>query len=149
MIKDVQTTPLLAGASARLLYEAEEITTEAVAELLGRMLSPGRSAVEAAGFFEGFFEGGGERLIYDRPLREGVDLWLQSLSGDHFTEHLPLFRRAFANLDRMQRKRLLDALFGRETGALPGRVPAPGAEAVWPQHLARLMDILTAKAADE
>jgi hypothetical protein len=149
LIEDAQITPLLAGASARLLYEAEEIATEAVAELLGRVLSPGRSAVEAAGFFEGFFEGGGERLIYDRALREGVDRWLQGLSADHFTEHLPLFRRTFAKLDRMQRKRLLDALLGRETGALPGRVRAPGAEAFWPQHLARLTEILTAKASDE
>lgn len=149
LIDDAQGAPLLAGAAARLLYEAEEITPAAAADLLGRMLSPGRSVPDAAGFFLGFFEGGGERLIYDAPLREGVDRWLQSLAGDQFTENLPLFRRSFANLDRMQRKRLLDALFGRETGALPGRVPAPDAAAVWPRHLARLTEILTARPADE
>jgi hypothetical protein len=149
LVKDEQAAPLLAGAAARLLYEAEEIAPAAVTDLLGRMLSPGRRVADAAGFFLGFFEGGGERLIYDGALRESVDRWLQSLDGGHFTEHLPLFRRAFANLDRMQRKRLLDALFGREARALPGRVPAPDASAIWPAHLARLKQILTAKAADE
>jgi hypothetical protein len=149
LIDDAQAAPLLAGAAARLLYEAEEIAPDAAADLLGRMLSPGRSVPDAAGFFLGFFEGGGERLIYDAPLRACVDRWLQGLAGDQFTENLPLFRRSFANLDRMQRKRLLDALFGRETGALPGRVPAPDAAAIWPRHLARLTEILTARPADE
>jgi hypothetical protein len=149
LLADPQATPLVAGAAARLLYEAEEISPQEAADLLGRMLSPGRRVADAAGFFEGFLEGGGERLIYDRALRDGVDRWLQSLDNDHFTEHLPLFRRAFANLDRMQRKRLLDALFGRETAALPGRVPAPDAERVWPTHLARLAEILTSRPADE
>ncbi len=145
---DGQATPLIAGTAARLLYEAEAMAPEAAAELLARMLSPGRKAAEAAGFFEGFFEGTGERLIYDRGLRSAVDQWLQGLDGEDFTAFLPLFRRAFANLDRMQRRRLLDALFGREAPGLAGRVLAPDAGAAWPAHLARLTDILTKRPAD-
>jgi hypothetical protein len=102
-----------------------------------------------AGFFDGFFEGGGERLIHDKGLRGAVDQWMVSLDGDIFVEHLPLFRRAFSNLDRMQRRRLLDALFGRAGTGLPGRTLAPDAAAVWPRHFARITEILAARPVDE
>jgi hypothetical protein len=130
LVEDTQVAPLLAGAAARLLYEAEELAPDDAATLLGRALSPGRAVAEAAGFFEGFFEGSGERLIHDKGLRDAVDRWMQGLDDAHFVEHLPLFRRAFSNLDRMQRKRLLDALFGRASGGLPGRSRAPNAEEI-------------------
>lgn len=148
VIDDPQATSTVAGAAARLLYEADVLSPEDAADLLGRMLSPGRPVTEAAGFFEGFFDGGGERLIHDRGLRRAVDAWLLTLEPDHFTSYLPLFRRTFANLDRMQRRRLLDAVFGREPEGLAGRVLAVDAEAVWPAHLARLTDILNGTRAD-
>jgi hypothetical protein len=149
IMRDAQATPLLAGAAAGLLYEAEALSPEQAAILLGRAFSPGRAAADAAGFFEGFFEGGGERLIHDRGLRDAVDKWMANLDGDLFVEYLPLFRRAFSNLDRMQRKRLLDALFGRASAGLPGRTLAPNAAAIWPRHLARITAILSARPTDE
>jgi hypothetical protein len=145
IMEDLQATPLLAGAAARLLYEAEALSLEQATILLGRALSPGRAVADAAGFFDGFFEGAGERLIHDKGLRDAVDHWLVSLDGDMFIEHLPLFRRAFSNLDRMQRRRLLDALFGRAAAGLPGRVLAPDAAAVWPRHFERIAGILSAR----
>ena len=145
LTSDTRVTPLVAGAAARLLYEAEALAAEDVATLLGRALSPGRPVADTAGFFEGFFEGGGERLIHDKPLRDSVDLWVQSLDGELFVEHLPLFRRAFANLDRMQRRRLLDALFSRAGAGLPGRVLKPDAAEIWPRHFERLTEILAAR----
>ena len=149
LIEDAQVTPLIAGTAARRLYEADELTPDDAVLLLGRALSPGRAVADAAGFFEGFFEGGGERLIHDKGLRAAVDRWMQSLDEQNFVEHLPLFRRAFSNLDRMQRRRLLDALFGRASAGLPGRVLAPDAAQIWPRHLERLTGILTARPADE
>jgi Family of unknown function (DUF5682) len=149
IIEDAQAAPLLAGAAASLLYEAEALSPEQAAILLGRALSPGRAVADAAGFFEGFFEGGGERLIHDKGLRDAVDQWMAALDGDMFVEHLPLFRRAFSNLDRMQRKRLLDALLGRASAGLPGRTLTPDAAAIWPRHLARITAILAARPADE
>jgi hypothetical protein len=128
---------------------AEALSPEEAAILLGRAFSPGRAVADAAGFFEGFFEGGGERLIHDKGLRDAVDQWMVALDGDMFVEHLPLFRRAFANLDRMQRKRLLDALFGRASAGLPGRTLAQDAAAIWPRHLSRITAILSARPADE
>lgn len=149
LIEDAQAAPLIAGAAARLLCDAELLAPADAAILLGRALSPGRDVTAAAGFFEGFFEGAGERLIHDPGLRQAVDRWVQSLEDGHFTEHLPLFRRAFATLDRMQRRRLLDALFGREIAGLPGRAAVPEAEAIWAVHLRRLTGILTGAPADE
>jgi Family of unknown function (DUF5682) len=149
LVHDGQATPLIAGAAARLLYEAGGLAPAQAAILLGRALSPGRAVIDAAGFFEGFFEGAGEQLIHDAALREAVDAWIQTLDGDQFVEHLPLFRRSFSNLDRMQRKRLLDALFGRVGLGLAGRTLTPDAEAIWPAHFARIAAILTARPADE
>jgi hypothetical protein len=149
LIDDAQVTPLIAGTAARRLYEADELTPDDATLLLGRALSPGRAVADAAGYFEGFFEGGGERLIHDKGLRAAVDRWIQGLDEQNFVEHLPLFRRAFSNLDRMQRRRLLDALFGRAGAGLPGRVLAPDAVQIWPRHLERLTAILTARPADE
>ena len=48
--------PALRGGAAR---------AEDAAALLGARLSPGRRSPDAAGFFEGFFEGAGQRLIHD------------------------------------------------------------------------------------
>lgn len=148
-IDDAQAAPLVAGAAARLLYAAEELSPEDAALLLSRALSPGRPVADAAGFFEGFFDGAGETLIHDQPLRAAVDEWMQSLDRESFTAHLPLFRRAFSNLDRMQRRRLLDALFGRVSAGLQGRALAPNAAEIWPAHFERIVGILNARPADE
>ncbi len=149
LVDDSQAAPLLAGAAARLLYEAEAISPADAADLLSRMFSPGRPLVSASGFFQGFFEGNGERLIYDDGLRGAVDTWLRGLDPEDFTANLPLFRRAFAALDRMQRRRLLDAVFGRTAGALPGLALSPDAATVWPLHLARVTGILSASPAKD
>lgn len=142
LVDDAQASPLLAGTAARLLYETGAVAAEAAAMLLGRMLSPGRATVDAAHFFDGFFEGGGERLIQDAGLRAAVDRWLVALDPDDFKEHLPLLRRVLSALDRMQRRRLLDALFGRDTGGLPGRILAPDADRLWSRHFAAIRFIL-------
>jgi hypothetical protein len=149
IVEDAQAAPLVAGAAARLLYAAEEISADEAALLLSRALSPGRPVADAAGFFEGFFDGGGETLIHDQALREAVDQWVQALDSETFLAHLPLFRRAFSNLDRMQRRRLLDALFGRAAAGLRDRVLAADVDAIWPDHFARVVAILKARPADE
>ncbi|MBL8834663.1 MAG: hypothetical protein JNL66_00385 [Alphaproteobacteria bacterium] len=145
LVDNAQTAALVAGAAARLLHQADALAPGEAADLLGRMLSPGRPVADAAAFFDGFFGGSGERLIDDDGLRLAVDRWLAALDADAFVLHLPLFRRTFADLDRTQRRRLLDAVSGAGPRGLPGFAPAPGADSLWPQHFARLAAILTAK----
>jgi hypothetical protein len=141
LLRDGQATRLVTGTAARLLYEVELLTADGTAELLSRMLSPGTPIAEAAGFFEGFFEGAGQRLIHDTALRGAVDTWLMALEEEAFTSSLPLFRRVFSALDRSERRRLMDALFGRSGGATGYRLIAGAAE-LWPKHEARVIELL-------
>lgn len=146
LLADDQATRLVCGTAARLLYAAELLTADAAAELLGRMLSPGTPTAEAAGFFEGFFEGAGQRLIHDASLRQAVDAWLMALDVEAFTANLPLFRRVFSVLDRTERRRLFDAVFGKSGGGTKGYVLIPGAADIWPEHEARILALLHAGA---
>ncbi|NLS28490.1 hypothetical protein S2M10_35000 [Sphingomonas sp. S2M10] len=140
---DDQATRLVAGAAARLLYEAEPLTADEAAALLARMLSPGTPVAEAAGFFEGFLEGAGQRLIHDTALREAVDAWFTGLEEESFVANLPLFRRVFAALDRNERRRLMDAALGRSGTHARGYRLLPGAAAIWPAHEARVLALMT------
>ncbi|MDA9501380.1 DUF5682 family protein [Bradyrhizobium sp. CCBAU 11357] len=147
LMNDDHATRLIAGTAARLLYEAELLTADHAADLLTRMLSPGTPVAEAAGFFEGFFEGAGQRLIHDAALRGAVDAWLMTLDEEGFTASLPLFRRVFSALDRTERRRLMDALFARSTGAARGYRLIAGANEIWPAHQVRVLELVKAGAA--
>ncbi|QAY78383.1 DUF5682 family protein [Sphingosinicella sp. BN140058] len=146
LLGDDQATRLVAGIAARLLYEAERLAAGDAIILLGRMLSPGTPIREAAGFFEGFLSGAGQRLIHDEGLRGAVDQWLLGLDEDSFVANLPLFRRVFSALDRMERRRLMDALLARGGRPGGGYRLLPGAAAAWPAHVARVTDLLQAGA---
>lgn len=144
-----RSTALVAGCVAHLLYEAEVLQAEEAAQLLQRRLSPGTPVVDAAGFFEGFFSGVGQRLLYDEALRGAVDAWLKTLDDDTFVAHLPLLRRVFSNLDSMERRRLIEAVLGR-AGLFPATlVPAPDNGEGWRRHLELLRPFLTGVPANE
>lgn len=143
-LEDSQTTTLVAGSTAQLLYEAQHLDAEEAATLLARMLSPGTQVTDAAGFFEGFFEGAGNRLVHDQGLRTAVDAWLLQLEEEDFVAHLPLFRRVFSTLDRSERRRLMDALFVRRRAESGGLSLVPDADAVWSAQFPRLLALLEA-----
>jgi hypothetical protein len=69
----------------------------------------------------------GISLCHDAPLREAVDHWLAWLDEDSFSTNLPLFHRVFSVLDRSERRRLLDAVFGRGRSGAKGYRLLPGA----------------------
>lgn len=146
LLGDDQATRLIAGVAARLLYEADLIGTGETADLLARMLSPGTVVAQAAGFFEGFFTGAGQRLIHDAALRNIVDGWLQSLDEETFAGSLPLLRRVFAVLDRSERRRLIDAVFGKGGSGTAGYRLVAGAEMLWPVHEARVLGLMAGSA---
>lgn len=142
MLNDGQVARLIAGLSARVLYAADQLRAEEAAALLTKMLSPGTAVAEAAAFFDGFFDGAGERLIHDASLRDAVDGWLMSLEEEDFVSHLPLFRRIFSALDRVERRRLIDALFGRVKSGQAGYRLITDADLIWPRHLDRITALL-------
>ncbi len=146
LLDDPQTARLITGLAARLLYETDQLSADAAADLLGRMLSPGTPMADAAGFFDGFFVGSAAGMIHDAPLRRAVDGWLLTLAEEEFTACLPLFRRVFSALDRAERRRLFDAVFDKAAGAAAGYRLLGGAAALWPAHFARVTGILDGRA---
>jgi hypothetical protein len=139
VLNSAYATPLVAGCTAHLLYEAGALKAEHAAALLERRLSPGTPVQSASEFLEGFFSGAGQRLIYDDALRGAVDRWLSGIEEESFIAHLPLLRRVFSSLDGMERRRLVQAVLGH-AGRLPATmVPAPDGGEGWRQHLAALI----------
>ncbi|WP_226664576.1 DUF5682 family protein [Microbulbifer aggregans] len=111
-----QSSPLLAGLCARLLYHADHLSSEELQVLFQRTLSPAIATADAARFFDGFFSGATQQLLYDEMLLDAIQSWLGTLSGEDFVQYLPLFRRLFADLDSMERRRLMDTVLqGQQT----------------------------------
>jgi len=138
-----RSTPMLAGLAARLLYEADLIPAGEMGLLLSQKLSPGTDPSQAAGFFEGFFEGAGQRLIHDDALRRAVDRWLLSLTEESFIAHLPLFRRVFAALDASERRYLLEALIGKTRKQGEAHLaPVTELTPLWEAHQDHIMAIM-------
>ena len=131
--------PRVRGLVARLLHDDDRLPEAELHPLLARMLAG--EATDGAGFFEGFFAGAAHRLIHDDALRTIIDGWLSGLGGEVFTTHLPVLRRVFADLDAVQRRRLIETLLR------PDRVAAQGVsvdEALlpsWREH-ERVLDAL-------
>ena len=139
---DVGASPLIVGAVARMLYEADRMAADDAATLLGRMLSPGCTTADAAAFFEGFFTDSGPRMVHDGLLRGAVDGWMASLEEEEFVATLPLFRRAFGRMDAMERRRLMDAVFERRADGARGYVEAAGATDAWPALRSRILELM-------
>jgi hypothetical protein len=133
----------LAGLSARLLYQGDRTSPEALQDQLNRALSPAVPPKEAAQFFDGFFSGAVQNLLYDTILLNAIERWLISLDEEAFIEYLPLFRRIFADLDAMERKQLMDTLLHGRSQVQLVKVVNPTLQALWPAHLENLGKLMT------
>ena len=137
---------LVAGRAARLLHDAGVIDADEMGRRLGLALSLASEPGEAAAWIEGLLGGSGLILIHDEELWRLVDDWLTGLSGDHFTEILPLLRRTFSAFPQPERRQMGERV---KRGAAPRVAVAAGddtafdfeaAEAVLPV-LAQLLDL--------
>jgi len=146
-LEDRQTAPPVAGKVANLLHASDSLSDADTAVLLDTRLSPGTPTLDAAGFFEGFFQGAAQHLIHDEGLRRAVSAWLTGLDPDDFTANLPLLRRVFADLDAMERKRLIDAVLERRSRAPAGLQPLDDDGAGWAAHFEILSKLLAAREA--
>ncbi|MCU0710568.1 MAG: DUF5682 family protein [Pirellula sp.] len=148
IVDDERATALIGGQAARLLYESDQLSSDEAVTLLGRKLSPGSTMSEAAGFFEGFLEGAGVRLIHDQSLRSCINDWILEIDEESFVEALPIFRRVFSNLDKMERQRLLVAALGQETQHTR-YVVTQGIDHCWSEHVQTIASILKGRADHE
>ncbi|MEJ2467453.1 MAG: DUF5682 family protein, partial [Candidatus Thiodiazotropha sp.] len=78
----------------------------------------------------------------DTILLNAIEHWLIGLDEEDFTEFLPLFRRIFADLDAMERKRLMDTLLHGRAQAQVVKMLNPATLALWPDHLQRLGQLM-------
>ncbi|STZ56052.1 Uncharacterised protein [Moraxella lacunata] len=129
------------GLACRLLYENDELSDEVLGLILQKTLSPSLGANQSARFFEGFFLGATEQLLYNKPLLNALENWILSLDEEDFTQYLPLFRRVFSGLDSTEKKRLLDVIFGAG-GADDVFVYHDEIGGLWETQLANLVGIL-------
>lgn len=113
--------PKLRGHAVRVLRDASQMDDAEVARQLGFALSPGMASPAAAAWLEGFLQGGGALLVYDRALLALVDAWLSSLGIEAFQAVLPLVRRTFGTFTAPERARIAAAIAtpGTPTSSTP------------------------------
>ncbi|GAA4506323.1 DUF5682 family protein [Hymenobacter ginsengisoli] len=109
---------LLAGAAARLLFNARRADAEATATTLGLALASAQPTAYATAWIEGFLRGSGLVLIHHRALFDLLDTWLGSLTEDTFRETVPLLRRAFAEFSPPERRQIMDLAAAGPTAPL-------------------------------
>ncbi|MGW7447425.1 DUF5682 family protein [Kitasatospora sp. NPDC054795] len=90
---------LLRGRAVRLLLDDGRLDSAEAGRRLRLVLSAANAPADAAGWVEGFLTGGGALLLHDPRLLALLDEWLTGVSGDAFTDVLPLLRRTFAGLE--------------------------------------------------
>jgi hypothetical protein len=114
--RNAASNGLLAGAAARLLFDAQQATAEATATTLGLALAPAQPTDYATAWIEGFLRGSGLLLIHHHELFGLLDNWLGGLAEDTFREIVPLLRRAFTDFSLPERRQILE-LAGRDATA--------------------------------
>ena len=97
---------LLAGYACRLLFEQDALSPPETARRMGLALSPVGEPAQAAAWLEGFLHGSGLLLLHNEILWGILDAWVSSLSGEAFTQLLPLLRRTFASFPAPERRQI-------------------------------------------
>jgi hypothetical protein len=94
----------------RALYDQGTLAEVATGNYLSRALSRAVPPLEAGLWLDGFLGNAGQILLHDAVLTGIIDAWVSALGDDDFIALLPMLRRAFASIDRVERRRLLDML---------------------------------------
>lgn len=121
---------LVAGLAARLRFDEQVDNGDTTAQLLGRALSLGNAPAMAAAWLEGFLNQNALVLLHDRRLWALVDQWVAGLSGDYFTQVLPLVRRTFAAFNPPERRQLGE-MAKSASGGLSSAPPEASDELDW------------------
>ncbi len=135
---------LVRGRATRLLHDGGSWDSDAVSQRVGRALTTGTPAAEAARFVEGFLAGSGTVLVHDVALLEIVDTWISTMSSETFIDTVALLRRTFGAFEPAERRQLgvlvttnrapqatdARARHRREPGARPASSPRGGCSAL-------------------
>ncbi len=99
--------PLVRGLCVRLLFDKSVCQAEEAATKMQFALSSTSEAQDGALWLEGFLYGSGLLLIHIPELWDILDEWVAGMQAAHFTEILPLLRRAFSNFTIPEREKML------------------------------------------
>jgi hypothetical protein len=110
---------LIEGRLTRILLDAGEL--DDAGDRMARAMSRGQVPARAAAWVEGFLAGGGLLLVHDPRLLSLVDGWLTGLSGEQFTDVLPLLRRTFGGFAAPERRAIGERVRSAGSGAREGR----------------------------
>ena len=135
----------LRGFAVRALYDQGTLADVATGHYLSRALSRAVPPIEAGQWLDGFVGAAGQILLHDAVLAGIIDGWISGLGEDDFTALLPMLRRAFSSIDRVERRRLLDMLRRpmRTARISPDDEPASTSEPASPGFEAALPLLLT------
>jgi len=117
---------LLAGRACRLLHDAAAWPADETGRRMSLALSRAAEPSQAAAWIEGFLAGSGLLLVHDRSLWQPLDEWVRTLSGEHFTEVLPLLRRTFSTFAAPERRQIGERVRGGDGSAETAGPAAPG-----------------------
>lgn len=101
------SSELLCGACTRILFDHGQFAEGKTKQLMHYSLSPAVPPMKAAAWLEGFLQGSAQLLLHQPELWNLLDEWVRDLNEDHFTQVLPVMRRAFAHYSDAERQRLL------------------------------------------
>jgi len=104
---DTAAAPFLRGYAARRLYDRSTISAEEMERQLSFALSPSVAPGDACAWLEGFLSESAQLLLHDAQLHALVDRWMMDLGEESFINLLPGLRRAFVQLETMERRRLI------------------------------------------
>ena len=94
------------GRCCRLLLEQNVLDDAAFQRLTGLALSLATPADQAASWIEGVLRGSGLLMLHQDNLWKTLDRWLSDLEPDTFDALLPILRRAFANFQPPERRKM-------------------------------------------
>lgn len=115
--------PLLAGVSARLLYDSRMWHEAKMEQVFYLATSTGVDALEVARWLEGFLGESGLLLVHQPALTFMMDAWIQQLDEERFAQVVPLMRRSFSKFNDPEKKQLIQLLLQGES-ALSGAYDA-------------------------
>jgi len=109
----------LSGALLRLLFDKGRVQYDEIVMRMSYALSERRAPIQAVNWLEGFLIGSGLIFVYHQKLWDLVNNWVVSLPEDRFQETLPLLRRAFANYQPAERRKLLTKVKEKSRSSTP------------------------------
>ena len=115
---------LIAGHCCRLLLDGHAISAEEAATRMSLALSANNDLVYAGSWCDGFLKGSGLLLIHDETVWNMVDAWVATLAPDHFTQLLPILRRAFSAFQAPERRQLGERVVARKVTVSSASVDA-------------------------